>query len=97
MATTKRGGKGKGPGAWQTSSAYDAAIAKLTATRKQADLTQRDLARKLGKPASWIAKIEGKERRLDIIEFVAIARALNLNEADLLRKLTHGLPKTFEF
>lgn len=93
---TKRGGKGKGPGAWQTSSAYWNAIAAMIEARMNAKLTQRDLAIRLGKQPSWVAKIEGRERRLDLIEFIAIARALGLKEDDLLRRIANGLPKTLE-
>lgn len=37
------------------------------------------LAERLGKPASSIAKIEIGERRLDVVEFTAIAKALKLD------------------
>jgi len=93
---TKRGGKGKGPGTWQTSAAYRTAIIKLVAARDAAGLTQRDLAARLGKPPSWVAKIEGRERRLDLLEFIAIARALGLKEVDLLREIVRVMPKMID-
>lgn len=91
-----RGGKGKGPGAWQSSAAYQTALKHLVEARKSAGMTQRDVATALGKPPSWIARIESKERRMDLIEFVAIARALGSKEADLLRNITAALPKRIE-
>jgi transcriptional regulator with XRE-family HTH domain len=71
-------------------------IERLREARTDAGLTQRDLAARLKKEPSWIAKIELGERRLDIVEFIAIARALGLKEDDLLRKLAHGLPRNLD-
>jgi transcriptional regulator with XRE-family HTH domain len=88
-----RGGKGKGPGAWQTSASYERFRAKLVAARDAAGLTQRTLAQRLGKPHSWVSKIESKERRMDVIEFIAVARALGLKEADLMRAIGAELRK----
>jgi transcriptional regulator with XRE-family HTH domain len=51
----------------------------LVATRREVGLTQAQLAERLGKPASIIAKIEIGERRLDVVEFTAIAKALKLD------------------
>ena len=53
--------------------------AVLVASRRDADLTQAQLAERLGKPASFIAKIEIGERRLDVVEFTAIAKALKVD------------------
>lgn len=38
--------------------------------RLDAGLTQADLAERLDKPQSFVAKVETQERRLDLIEFV---------------------------
>lgn len=81
---------------WVRSPSYRAAITKLVDARKEAGLTQRDLAKALGKPPSWVAKVEQGERRLDLIEFVAVARALGLKEVDLLRTIAASLPKRIE-
>jgi transcriptional regulator with XRE-family HTH domain len=59
-------------------------------------MTQRDVAEALGKPPSWIARIETKERRMDVIEFVAIARALEIKEHDLLRDIASALPRKLD-
>ncbi|HRL20273.1 helix-turn-helix domain-containing protein [Alcaligenes sp. SDU_A2] len=47
--------------------------------RHAAHLRQSDLAYKLGKPQSYVSKYERGERRLDFIEFLNIATALNLD------------------
>jgi len=85
--------KGRGTGTWVTSPAYRKVIEGLREARTAAGLTQRDLAARLKKEPSWVAKIELGERRLDLLEYIAIARALGLKEDELLRKIAHGLPK----
>lgn len=91
-----KGGKGKGPGAWQTSAAYDAVLKSVTSARRSAGLSQRELAASLKKPQSWLGKIETKERRMDIVEFIAIARALGTTEADLLKTVASALPRRLD-
>jgi transcriptional regulator with XRE-family HTH domain len=61
--------------------------ALLKAARARAGLTQQALARRLHRPQSFVAKYERGERRIDVIEFVAIARALEADPVRLLRKL----------
>lgn len=58
---------------------HRALIAVLVASRREAGLTQAQVAERLGKPSSYIAKIEIGERRLDVVEFTAIAKALRLD------------------
>ena len=62
----------------------------MVGARKAADLTQHALARRLKKPQSFVAKYEGGERRLDVVEFVAIARALDADPLKLLATLLNG-------
>ena len=59
----------------------------LIEARKKADLTQVEVAERLGKPQSFVAKYEGGERRLDVIEYVAVAKAIGIDPASLLRLL----------
>ena len=56
------------------SSEYISVIKKLREAREAAGLTQAEAAEKLGKPQSYISKIERGERRLDIVELAKIAR-----------------------
>ena len=62
-------------------------IALLATARKDAGLTQQLLADKLNQPQSFIAKYEGGERRIDVIEFLSIAKALDLDPVRVLRQL----------
>ena len=59
----------------------------LIAARRKAGLTQAQVAEKLGRPQSFVAKYEGGERRLDVIEFLAVARALQADPQRMLRAL----------
>jgi len=60
--------------------------------RKAAGLTQHDLAKRLKKPQSFIAKYEGGERRLDVVEFLAIVRAIGADPVRILRALQKHRP-----
>jgi hypothetical protein len=53
--------------------------------RKVAKLTQHDLAAKLKKPQSFVSKYEGGERRLDVVEFGEVAKALGIDPIRFLR------------
>jgi transcriptional regulator with XRE-family HTH domain len=55
--------------------------------RDNAGLTQVQLATRLGKHQSFVAKYEGGERRIDVIEFIAIARSIGTDPVGLLRAL----------
>lgn len=48
-------------------------------------VSQYVVARRLKRPQSFIAKIEGGERRMDIIEFLEIAHALDIDPYEILR------------
>lgn len=69
--------------------------ALMVGARKAAGLTQQALAFRLKKPQSFVAKYEGGERRLDVVEFVAISRALGADPLKLLGNfVAGGLGKT---
>jgi transcriptional regulator with XRE-family HTH domain len=66
----------------------------MVRARKTAGLTQHALARRLKKPQSFVAKYEGGERRLDVVEFIRISRALDADPLKLLAAfLTHAKGK----
>ena len=64
----------------------------LIAARLRARLTQQKLAKRLGKPQSFVAKYEGGERRLDVIEFIVIAREIGADPVRMLRTLADKTP-----
>jgi transcriptional regulator with XRE-family HTH domain len=62
-------------------------IAVLVAARRAAKLTQRELAMELRRPHSFVGRIEAGERRVDIIEFIEIARILKADPKRLFEQL----------
>jgi len=59
--------------------------------REKSGLTQADVAARLKKPQSFVAKYEGGERRLSAIEFIDVVRALDLEPVAVLRQLIKAL------
>lgn len=66
---------------------YKTFISLLVSARQKQGLTQRELAIRLNKVHSFVAKYEQGERRLDVIEFLDIAEALELNPIEIIKKL----------
>jgi len=52
---------------------YRKIIERLKKVRLEAGLSQQDVADKLGKPQSYVSKIESGERRLDVVEIKKFA------------------------
>jgi transcriptional regulator with XRE-family HTH domain len=71
---------------------YARLIAILVAARHASGVRQHALAKKLGRPQSFIAKYEGGERRIDVVEFIEIARALGADPVRLFRDFVAGKP-----
>ena len=71
---------------------YDHALEQLVEARKKAGITQADLALKLERPQSFVAKYEGRERRLDVAEYLYIARELGADPYKLLRVADKATP-----
>jgi transcriptional regulator with XRE-family HTH domain len=63
----------------------------LARARERAGVKQSDLAATLGVPASYLSKIENGTRRLDVIELVEIAEAMNVDPAEIVRELREAL------
>lgn len=63
----------------------------LIAARATAGFTQTELAAKLSRPQSYVSKYERGERRLDVIEFLEIARALHIDPGQFIRELEAAL------
>lgn len=55
--------------------------------RKSKNFTQAEIAERLGRPQSFVAKYEGGERRLDVVEFIEVALALEVDPCALLADL----------
>ena len=59
--------------------------------REKSGLTQAEVAARLDKPQSFVAKYEGGERRLSAIEFIEVVRALDLEPVAALRQRIKAL------
>lgn len=66
---------------------YRFVLAKLVEMRSGAGLTQRDLAKRVGREVSFVWRIETGKRRLDMVEFYWVCRALGRNAADVYREI----------
>ncbi|MDE2464264.1 MAG: helix-turn-helix transcriptional regulator [Alphaproteobacteria bacterium] len=62
----------------------------LQRIRLDQGLTQQQVADRLGRPQSFVAKYEGGERRLDVVEFVQVAQALDTDPRRLFAELLDG-------
>ena len=72
---------------------YGELLRVLVAARRKAGLRQVDLARRLGKPQSFVSKMERGERRLDVVELIIVARAIGAEELALVKSVAKRIPK----
>lgn len=63
---------------------YRALVDALKAARLDAGVTQQEVASALDKPQSFVAKYEGHERRLDMVEYLRIAGIIGWDPAPRL-------------
>ncbi len=59
----------------------------LVAAREKAGLTQAGVSAKLDRPQSFVAKYEGGERRLDVVEFIQVCEALGVDAQAILANM----------
>lgn len=71
----------------QRSPAHARLLEVLVAAREKAGLTQQELADRLGKPQSFISKYEGGTRRIEVIEFIEISEALEMDASRAIREV----------
>jgi transcriptional regulator with XRE-family HTH domain len=65
-------------------------LRRLIDAREAMGLKQTELALKLGRPQSFVSDYERGQRRLDVIEFIDIARALGLDPVQVVKELASG-------
>ncbi|EBJ2068787.1 XRE family transcriptional regulator [Salmonella enterica] len=66
---------------------YQLVINILRNERIRKGLTQKNFADIVGKPQSFISKVESGERRLDFVEFIHLARLLSLDPCEIILKI----------
>ena len=47
-------------------------------------MTQVEVAKALGRPQSYVADFERRERRIDVVEYLALAEAIGFDPLSLL-------------
>ncbi len=82
---------------WISSPDYRALIAAIRDERVARDISQRELARRIGKPVSFVNKIELIERRIDVLEFIVVCRALDIPSGEMMERLQALVSEAPEF
>lgn len=86
----------RGPVASLHDDAYAHVVARLAEKRRKAGLTQQAVADRLGWRQAVIARIEGKQRRMDVIEYLRLAEAIGFDPVRLLREIKAELEERGE-
>ena len=71
---------------------HEALRVLLVEKRKQAGLTQAKVAKKLGRYQSFVAMVEGGQRRLDVVEFLDFAEAIGFDPRNAIKQLLSVRP-----
>ncbi len=77
------------------SGAHRHVVDALVAARKRSGLTQEEVARRIGRDQSFISLIENSQRRVDVLEFFALAHAMDADALGLLTEIEAKLPAKF--
>ena len=72
---------------------WEALLKVLRDSRKKRGWTQEQLAQKLGRPQSLVAKIEAGERKLDVCQFIDYMRILEADPLDAMRRVLRTIQK----
>lgn len=76
--------------------AYASFLEVLVDARKRRGVTQVELGERLGKPQTFVSKFERGVRRLDVVEFYGVAKAIGVDPVDLFREVSERLPDKIE-
>jgi transcriptional regulator with XRE-family HTH domain len=66
---------------------YQRLLRLLVEARTSAKLTQSEVAARLVRPQSFVSKYERGERRLDVVEYLRVSRAVGADPFRLLKAL----------
>jgi transcriptional regulator with XRE-family HTH domain len=72
---------------WVEPEHYKVVGACLAAARRRVNVTQQELATRLGKPQSFVSEYERGQRRVDVVELLVISRALGVDPLDLFAEI----------
>jgi transcriptional regulator with XRE-family HTH domain len=62
-------------------------MAVLTEVRTKANITQRELARRLDRAHSYVSRIEKGDRRLDVPEMIQWCEVLDADPVDIMKRI----------
>lgn len=71
---------------------YKILLEVLVETRQRAGVTQTELARRIKRPQPYMSMVERGERRIDVIQFYAIMKALGADPEEVFSDLIGKLP-----
>jgi transcriptional regulator with XRE-family HTH domain len=78
---------------WVQPEHYEIVGSVLAATRQRANLTQVQLAKRLRKPQSVVSAIEAGTRRVDLVEFLVIVRALDADPVEVFTEIVASVAR----
>ena len=70
---------------------YERFRALMIKVRKAKRVPQWELAQRIGRSQSYVAKYESGKRRLDVVEFLEVAKALRVDPWRIIRRLAKEL------
>jgi cyanate lyase len=62
----------------------------LIESRRKASLTQADVTKSLGRYQSFVALVEGGQRRVDVIEFLDFAEAIGFDPQKAIGRIARS-------
>lgn len=73
--------------------AYASVIRAIRTLREEKGVSQAELARRLGRSQQFVSYVESGVRRVDLVEFVVIVRALGGNPIGIFKTLEASVPR----
>ena len=80
----------------QFSDGYRVFVEMLVQARKESGLTQTELAARIGRKQGHISIIENQVRRVDLIEFCALVKAMGHDPVTLFQRIYEALPEKLD-
>lgn len=74
------------------SAPYKRMLETLISIRKAAGITQVELSERLRKQQAFVSNVERGVRRIDVIEFCVITKALGADPEAVFQTIARGLP-----
>jgi transcriptional regulator with XRE-family HTH domain len=75
---------------WVEAEHYKIVGACLAAARRRANVTQQELAARLGKPQSFVSEYERGQRRVDVVEFLRITQTIGSNPLAIFTEIVRS-------